>query len=193
MTISRSTQDCFNDSNTGQVISNPPGKLVSGGARSPHAPRPTAPPRRARIRFLRARRSRRETSSDRCTHDGRIKNAAYRCNSSVIFGGSHHSAERAFVSQIRGAQRELGAVGSAECTDVRCDSCWRTRLGRDACAGVLEGLERRHLRDQSSPADRSARSRSSARSAVTAPRHPIRCDATDFHRKCAICTGSSLK
>jgi hypothetical protein len=127
MTISRSTQDCFNDSNTGQVISNPPGKLVSGGARSPHAPRPTAPPRRARIRFLRARRSRRETSSDQCIHDGRIKNAACRCNSSVIFGGSHHSAESALVSQIRGAQCELGAVGSAECTGVRCDSCWRAR------------------------------------------------------------------
>jgi hypothetical protein len=40
MTISRSTQDCFNDSNTGQVISNPPGKLVSGGARSSMPPAP---------------------------------------------------------------------------------------------------------------------------------------------------------
>ena len=66
-------------------------------------------------------------------------------------------------------------------------------LDEDACAIVIEGLERRRLRGQSSPADRSARSRSNARSAVTAPRHPIRCDATDFHRKCARCTGSSLK
>jgi hypothetical protein len=46
----QSAEDVFNDSKTGQIISNPPSRLVSGGARSPTPPPPGAHASRSCVR-----------------------------------------------------------------------------------------------------------------------------------------------